>query len=166
MELAGSFWRYAVSHFLREADAAFSSYTSVLSFGGVPMPSSLCHSVAAELGVLSAVCDDLASFVVPQPAAAYNATACDWPRESVRPWFLGFQTTPAACVASYPPLPAPPPSPPPVPRGGAAGGTSWGASTLAFFGGVALALGGVWLVSRKRGFDAAAARMRARQVIS
>ena len=31
---------------------------------------------------------------------------------------------------------------------------------------VAVALGGVWLVSRKRGFDAAAARRRAHQVIS
>lgn len=98
MELSGSFWRYAVSHFLRSSHYAFSSYSSVFSADGAPLPSTLCTSVSKERGVLSAFCDDLASFVTPQPSRAFNSTACGWATEAVRPWFVGPDAAAEECA--------------------------------------------------------------------
>jgi len=133
MELSGSFWRYAVGRFLHAPDAAFSGYRSVLSLGGAALDSSLCTHEAASGGVLSADCDDLASFIEPKPSATYNVTACDWPSEDVRPWFVGFEMAPATCAMAQPP------SPPPAESHTDIAGPVIGASVAAFFCGVATA---------------------------
>ncbi|KAL1503781.1 hypothetical protein AB1Y20_012249 [Prymnesium parvum] len=149
MELAGSFWRHAVSHFLAAPDAAFSAYHSVLDVDSVPLPSSLCEGQSASQGVLSASCADLASFVQPQPNTRYNATACGWPSEEVRPSFVSFDSMPPSCAVSAAP-PAAVPS---------AAGVVAGAALLAFCCGVGATLIVMHLI-RRIDIDPVARRIR------
>lgn len=71
----------------------------MLAFRGSALPNTLCVDESFEGGVRSATCQDLEAFTIPQPAHAFNATACNWASEDARPAFVRFEGVPQECVA-------------------------------------------------------------------
>ena len=94
MSQTGSFVRMALSRFVR-APAALSGQQPLFAFDGVALGQHLCSSSGGGDGndgggggVLAAECSDLGDFVTPASPSAFNATACAWPGEQLRPTFM------------------------------------------------------------------------------
>jgi hypothetical protein len=96
LEQAGSLFRHAASRFLVDPDGAFD--TSVLTFRGQELPSTLCSNESLEDGVLSAICDDLLTYVEPQDPSEFESTQCGWANERLIPTFVEFEATRQQCI--------------------------------------------------------------------